>query len=237
MRVLVTRPNDEAQRTAARLAARGHDALVCPLLTIVPTGDPAPEGDFTAILVTSARAVDALARLPGRTGPVFAVGAQTGERLRQAGFVDLRIGSGDAAGLAEAVAAALPAGARVLHAAGRHRKPEPGLSLRARGFDVAVWEVYEARAATVLPNELAEALATGRIDAALHYSRRSTALLVELAEKAGLLAALRDLSHAGLSGDAAAPLAAAGAKVMLAAEPAEEALLAALDRTRPQKAD
>jgi uroporphyrinogen-III synthase len=36
MRLLVTRPLDEAQELAGRLAARGHAPLVEPLLTISP---------------------------------------------------------------------------------------------------------------------------------------------------------------------------------------------------------
>ncbi|MET0527101.1 MAG: uroporphyrinogen-III synthase, partial [Microvirga sp.] len=42
MRVLVTRSPDDAERTAARLAALGHEALIAPVTRIVPTGDAAP---------------------------------------------------------------------------------------------------------------------------------------------------------------------------------------------------
>jgi uroporphyrinogen-III synthase len=54
MRVLVTRPAREAESTARRLQARGHQAVVAPVLEIVRTGFTLPEGPFDAVLATRA---------------------------------------------------------------------------------------------------------------------------------------------------------------------------------------
>jgi len=67
------------------------------------------------------------------------------------------------------------------------------------------------------------------LDAVLHYSPRSAANFVALAEKAGQAAALRRLHHYCLSVAVAAPLEAAGATTEVAATPDEMALLALLD--------
>jgi uroporphyrinogen-III synthase len=237
MRVLVTRPRQDAERTARRLVALGHEAVVAPLMEVVATGVPMPDGPFDAVILTSAHAVPALATLPAlatRPVPVFAVGERTAAAARQAGFEQVRSGPGDAAALARSVADGLRSPAILLHIAGRHRKPEPEATLRARGYALRVWEAYEARAVTALPDEALAELGAGRIDLVLHYSRRSAALLVGLADEAGLGPQLRVAMHLCLSGDAAAPLVACGASAVVAQEPDEAALLAMIE-TLPER--
>jgi uroporphyrinogen-III synthase len=128
MRILVTRPREQGEATAARLAALGHEALVAPLLTIMPTSGSPPAGPCDALIVTSANAVPALAGFE-KARPVFAVGERTAAAVREAGFMNTRVAQGDGASLATVVANALAPGARLLHVAGRDRKPEPQASL------------------------------------------------------------------------------------------------------------
>lgn len=224
MRVLVTRSGDDATRTARALAALGHDACLAPVTRIVPTGDRQPDAAYDALVVTSAHAAGALARLDRRK-PVFAVGARTADAVRAQGYADVSVAEGDAASLSRLVRRNLPSGLALLHVTGRHHKEEPAASLTAAGFPVTSWEAYEARAVEVLPEGAAEALRTGQIGAALHYSRRSADLVVRLAEAAGLASNLRAVPHLCLSSDVAAPLAAGGAETRVAEEPSEEALL------------
>jgi uroporphyrinogen-III synthase len=235
MRVLVTRPLEDAERTAARLTAMGHDPMLVPLLSITVAATPPPDGRADALLVTSAHAAAALAQLDRKDLCVFTVGERSAAAVRAAGFDHVCQGGGDAAGLASLVAKNLPSGSALLHVAGTHRKSEPEESLRAAGYAIRVWEAYEAKAAAVLPAALSFALTAGRIDGALHYSRRSAALLVELVERAGLLASLRSVTHACLSADVAVPLSRLDADVRVAAEPHETALLAVLDPFAPVK--
>jgi uroporphyrinogen-III synthase len=232
MRVLVTRPLADAERTAERLRAAGHDPLVAPLLSVVGTNSFPPPDSGDAIILTSAHAVAALAGLPPRARPVFAVGDRTAAAVREAGFDDVRVAGGDAASLAALVARSLPKNSTLLHIAGRHRKPEPEASLREAGYTIQVWEAYEAQPVRSLPADVSSGLTAGRIDAALHYSRRSAALLVDLAGKAGLHPKLQSVKHVCLSADVAAPLASLEATILVAAEPTETALLAALDAVR-----
>ncbi|MBM6593753.1 uroporphyrinogen-III synthase [Microvirga pudoricolor] len=227
MRVLVTRAPEAAARTAARLAQQGHEAVLAPVLTVVPTGERPPEGPFDACLLTSAHAVPALAA-EAAGGPVFAVGSRTAAAARAAGLGPVHEAEGDARSLTGLVRGSLPAPARLLHATGRHRKPEPEAALRALGYGIVIWETYDAQPVARLPDNAIAALRTGNVGAALHYSRRSADLFRQLVEEAGLAAGARDLSHLCLSADVARPLAAAGFRTAVAAGPNEDALLALL---------
>ena len=62
VRLLLTRPEPDAARTAAALRARGHEPIVAPLLAIEIVSDAdLGAGPWAAILVTSANAVRAIA--------------------------------------------------------------------------------------------------------------------------------------------------------------------------------
>lgn len=227
MRVWVARPEPGATRTGAALAALGHAPLVAPVLAVRPTGERPPGGPFDALLLTSANAVPALRDIPSL--PVFAVGPRTAALAREAGLGPVHAGPGDAAGLASLVSQILPPGARLLHAAGAERKPEPAATLAAAGFRVATCVAYAAEALPALPEPVGRALAGENLDAVLHYSRRSAAIVLALSEGAGHGGAFRRLRHYCLSADVAAPLEAAGVPVhFVAAHPREADLLDAL---------
>jgi uroporphyrinogen-III synthase len=229
MRVLVSRSTDDAARTAGKLAARGHEAVLAPVTRIVPTGDPMPLDSYDALIVTSAHAEAALASLD-RSKPVFAVGQRTAEPVRAAGFAGITVAEGDALSLVRLIRGTLAPGLTLLHVTARHHKEEPAASLKASGFMILPWEAYEAKAVETLPDHAAEALRTGQIGAALHYSRRSADLVIRLAGEAGLASRLLGTPHLCLSADVAAPLRSAGATTLVAEEPSEEALLGLLDR-------
>ena len=68
MRVLVLRPEPAAGRTAARLAARGHEAVLLPLSQAEHDTDAASAGlagPHSAIAITSAEAARVLALAEG----------------------------------------------------------------------------------------------------------------------------------------------------------------------------
>ena len=139
MRLLVTRPEPDNERTAATLRAGGHHVMLAPLLHIetVPDADlGAPP--FAGILITSANGARALASHPRRSEclglPVLAVGRSSADAARHAGFSDVTSVDGDATDLAR-LAAARFAGvvSPVLYLAGEDRSAEmdtPGLAVR-----------------------------------------------------------------------------------------------------------
>lgn len=236
MRVWVARAESAAARTAERLRALGHDPLVAPVLTIACTDASAPAGRFDGILLTSANGVEPLAQAGTGGAPVFAVGRRTAERARSAGIGPVICAEGDASALAALVRRSLPPGAALLHVAGEDRKPEPAASLCAAGYVLAIWTAYAARPVEALPRTVSRALAQAdgtRLDAALHYSRRSAAIGLALAEAAGLDRPFRALAHYCLSPDVALPLVEAGIPAhFVPAQPDEDSLLSGLPGTR-----
>lgn len=232
MQILLTRPEADAARTATALRAGGHEAVIAPLLTV----EFLPEADLgaaprSAILVTSANAVRAMAahrrRDELRRIPVFAVGRQSAQNIRAAGFADVISADGNVVDLADLVAARLQPPARLLYLAGEERAGDLAGALRAKNFVVDVAVVYRVVAAATLPPPAAAAL-RGTLDGVLHFSRRSAEAFLTAARNAGLLeAALTKPVHYCLSARVAEPLTQAGAaKVRIAARPDEAALLA-----------
>ncbi len=204
MRVLVTRPAEDCARTAALLRSRGHEAVPAPLFSVrTLPAELAIAAD--AVLAASANALRRAdpAGLAGLTRlPLFAVGAATAAAAREAGFRDIRAAGGDSLDLARLIAEGLPAGARLLHLAGRPRRDEAIAALDGR-FRIAVAETYATEACDALPPIAAEALREGRLDAVLHFSPRAARVFADLAEAAGLMAAARRLRHVFISAAAA----------------------------------
>jgi uroporphyrinogen-III synthase len=234
-RVLVLRPEPDAARTAEKLAAQGFEPIVAPLFAVTDSGETPPSGPFDAALVTSAHGAARLAAGAGLALPVFAIGAQTARVAAEAGFSEIRIADGDRHSLAELVAGTLPAGASLIAALGRDRHEDWIGELARRGYRIAVWTAYEARAVATLP-EAARAALEGRRSypgglSILHFSQRGADTFLNLADAAGLGAEARGARHVAISAEVAATLVAAGAGgIAIAHEPTQDAVLAALLR-------
>ncbi|MGA8497513.1 MAG: uroporphyrinogen-III synthase [Xanthobacteraceae bacterium] len=232
MRLLLTRPEPDAQRTAAALRAQGHDVIAAPLLRIEPAADAQiGAGPWAAILITSANtapAVAANARMTElRALPVFAVGRRSAEAMGAAGFADVTSADGNVSDLARLVVARLQPAARLLYLAGEDRAGDLAGDLRAGGFAVETTVIYRAVAATSLPPAAAQALASG-VDGVLHFSRRSAEVFIDAARAAGVLESALRAAHFCLSAPIAEPLVQAGAANIRVAERPNEAVLLAL---------
>ena len=229
MRLLLTRPIDDARASADKLRALGHEAVLSPVIEIVALRCELTPQAFDALALTSAHAARFLspadkARLAAL--PAFAVGARSAAAARAAGFARVESAEGDERALAALLQTRLPRGAAVLYLAGRERKGGLEALLAQAGLRCTLVETYDAAAAPALTPEAASALRRGGLDAALHYSARSAKLLFHLARAAGLDDALSQLRHLCISADAAAALPpGARARAEIAAAPAEAALL------------
>ncbi len=235
MRLLLTRPEPDAQRTAAVLRARGHQAVIAPLLRIEAQIDvQIGEGPWGAILVTSANAGPAIAfheRAPRlRSLPVFAVGRRSAQTMAAAGFSDVKHSDGDVSDLVGFVAAQLMPDTPLLYLAGEERSGDLAGELRGRGFAVETAVVYRAIATAHLPPEASELLTDQ--SGVLHFSRRSAEAFLDAAQAMNVLAAALRAIHYCLSPRVAEPLMRAGAAdVRVAQQPSETALIALIDAT------
>lgn len=258
MRLLLTRPVDQSEASAARLRDLGHEVILTPVLEITPLPARWPEANFDGLLATSARA---FAGLPGSAGfparslrrtnadsketgtypasgpgsprdwaalPLFAAGEQTARAARHWRGKSAPVAvAPDAAALAKMLASHPPA--RLLYLAGQDRKPHLEQALAQAGHQVQVLETYAARPAPALGEAALAALRSGAVDGVLHYSPRSAAIFLRLADQAGAAAQAKALHHFCLSADVAAPLRLCGAgRVLVAARPDEDGLLGLL---------
>jgi uroporphyrinogen-III synthase len=232
-RVLVTRPEPGASRTAARLEAAGYEPVVIPLSKIVPLRQGRPIEEFDAVAVSSASALrhayPALLRLLSGK-PLFAVGNETTAVAREAGFADVRPGDGSAGDLARAIASALPPSSSVAYLCGRVRRDVIETDLGAHGFRVVPIETYDTHGRKPARRELA-ALDGAPIRAALVYSALAARALAGLVRpRAGTI--FRDAAFVAISDRVAGRLApVAPGRVFVAASPHEDAMFELLART------
>jgi uroporphyrinogen-III synthase len=212
--VLVLRPEPGASATAGRARRLGLDPIVAPLFAVRPLAwDPPDPSGFDGVLLTSAHAareagpqVAQFLHLPCHT-----VGEATAAAAGEAGFADVRTGTGDGA-----AALAAAGEGRLLHLCGRDHLP-----LRRAGGGIERRIVYAADAVAELPAEARRALTSGAL--ALIHSPRAGSVFAALVDRAGLSRSPTAL--AAISEAAAAPAGAGWRRVDIAARPRDEALL------------
>ena len=239
MAVLVTRPHPDDEATAAALRAKGFEVLLAPMLRFEPVAFH-DDGDasYGAVIVTSANAVRAivprLAGSPLLKLPLFAVGDHTAEAARGAGFANVISAKSDATGLRERVLARVKAKtlkktSPLLYLAGADLARDLPGELGERGFTVVTRTTYRMAAVPNLPDETRNAFAADKVEAVLHYSRRSARAFIEAVRGAGVEISALSLPQGCLSAGIATVLRDAGAvRVFVAPSPDEGALLVAL---------
>ncbi len=231
MRIAVTRPQDDSERTATALRARGHDVLVAPLIQVEPVA-AAIRGSWAAVIITSANAPGAIATHPARAAliklPLFAVGRRSADAARQAGFADVTTAGGDVRDLVRLIVARrADASGPLLYLAGEDRAADLIGELTARGIAAEMAVVYRAATAP-FPPELITALKAGEIDAVLHFSRRSADNYLAGAAQAGITKQALAVRQLCLSAQIAEPFVGAEAGHVAVAKRSDEASLIAL---------
>jgi uroporphyrinogen-III synthase len=232
MRLVVTRPLADSERTAAALRARGHEVLIAPLMRVEPAAADF-SGNWGAVIITSANAPGALAGNPACAAlfklPCFAVGRRSAEAARQAGFANVTSAGGDVRDLLRLVAERrADATAPLLYLAGEDRAADLVAELAVHGIAAEMRVVYRAVTAPY-PSELAAALKADEVDAVLHFSKRSAENYLAGAALAGVTEPALEVRHICLSTQIAEPLSSAGAgRIAIAPRPDEAALIASL---------
>jgi uroporphyrinogen-III synthase len=229
MRVLVTRPTEDARHTQSLLRARGHDAVVAPLMSVHFHDGPQVElTGIQAIVATSANGVRAFARRSERRDlPLFAVGPQTAEAAREAGFASVRSADGDAAALTKAIPTwASAENGSLLHASGADGEGRLAEALRNAGFSMRTEHLYAVKAVHELPSAARDALVGGFLDAVLLYSPRSARIFADCVKDTGLAAAVSRLIGVCISQATAAALSPLALReIRIAKQPNQDSLL------------
>jgi uroporphyrinogen-III synthase len=232
MAVLVTRPHPDDEATAAALRARGFEVLQAPMLRFepMPFHDDA-DAHYGAVVVTSANALRAVAAHLADSRllklPLFAVGEHTAAAARDAGFGQVMTAKGDAAALRDLVLGCvkskqLKKASTLLYLAGADLARDLAGELGEKGFTVVTHTTYRMIPASSLPREVCDAFVANRIEAVLHYSRRSARAFLDAARSGGVEISALALPQCCISAAVAAVLRDAGATQVTAPAQADE---------------
>ena len=230
MRMLVTRPEPDAQASIERLAALGIKEVAAPLLrrAALDFHLPALSG-FAALAVTSTNALRALEDKGVHADlhhlPVYAVGDRTAHEAKDLGFTEVFSAGGTFERLSTMLALARLAGP-VLYPAGKHLSGDLAQALAPHGVMVVTATVYEMIAESSFPEETLAELESGALGAVLVYSRRTAEIFCSLVGPRLSAAKKRDLVLFCLSENVAQPLVEKHfTRVHLADRPDEEAMM------------
>lgn len=194
MTIWITRTRPGADRTAARLAAAGLEALVDPVLEVRPLPASTDLSGFAGLAFSSPNGVDAFAAASrDRALPAFAVGDATAEALAHHGFSQIRNARGDVAALARRIGE--EAGGRVLYLSPAEPSADLVSLVAPYGVAMEARPVYET-----VPVVPAQALRTAGLTAVLIHSARAGRVVSEVAGER-----LGDLDILALSEACAAP--------------------------------
>jgi uroporphyrinogen-III synthase len=241
MAILVTRPHPDDEATAAGLRARGFEVLLAPMLRFQPVAFPVDmDAHYDAVIVTSANALRGIESHPAGQRllklPLFAVGEHSAAAARRVGFGKVISADGDAASLLDCVLASVKAkeltkAGRLLYLAGADLARDLAGELGEHGFSVVTHTTYRMMPVSSLPPEAGDAFAAHRIEAVLHYSRRSARAFLEATRTAGVEISALAIPQCCISDAVASVVRDAGAtQVMVARSPHENALFEVLDR-------
>ena len=181
MKLIVTRPEPAASRTAEKLQALGHEVAISPVLEIVATETQMPSDDFSVIIITSANALRALEKQgidqSKLNTPLYVVGDNTAKKARDVGFRNVHSAAGNANNLIELIISRSPASQTkqkpALYICGEHFTSGFIEALQNNGLNIEVWVNYKANLVDHLTKKSSDFLTSGDPIGILLYSARS----------------------------------------------------------------
>lgn len=232
MRILITRPVEDAERLTALLSDQGIQVINTPLLDIrYADGPDLDMAGVQAILLTSANGVRAFARrCADRSCPALCVGDATAREAQAVNFKDIKSADGDVKSLTALIQSELDVNAgALLHPAGTDVAGDLGQALKATGYAYRRDVLYTAHKATDLPAKAKDALQAGTLDGVLLYSPRTAQAFAKLVKKAQLAGTLKSVTAYCLSQAVADEISDLDwASLKIANKPNQDALLALL---------
>jgi uroporphyrinogen-III synthase len=169
-RILITRPEPGASRTAERLREAGFEAVSLPLTRIERLAFDFPDRQFDGIVVTSAQALGEADYARLLDVPLIAVGETTARAGRAAGFKRVAAASGSAESVAALAVSALKQGDSILYLCGEVRRPELEALLIDAMFSVLAVATYNAVPVNYDESELTATLGDMRFHAVVLMS-------------------------------------------------------------------
>ncbi len=233
MKLIITRPDEDAGPLAEKLSSLGHEPLFVPLIDIVPRVAPdIPALPYQAICFTSANGPRAVAaRKEWDAIPVFTVGPQSRDQAHRQGYQRVSAHGGDVIGLCQYLRSQLkPQTGPILYLSGAETSGDLEGKLKSRGFTITRVIVYDAT--PLIPANLeAMVMQAGGV---LLYSPRTAQLWVKALVAGNVSSAGARLMHYCLSANVAANLPGSFSK-RTARTPDEGGMLSMLDPASEQE--
>lgn len=234
MRILVTRPAEDAPKFIDALTARKHRAIWSPSLVMrLVEGPPLAITEYQAIAITSANAVRALAgRTRERHVSLICVGPASAAAAREMGFGKIHISAGEGVkGLVQALRETLkPDLGPVLYPSAADIAGALASEAGALGFKIDRQIVYKMELADHLSDPARDAIAHHGLDAVAYFSVRSVNGTRQAAEASGLRDQLDRIPALCLSPAVAAVAKQSHRRAQAAPAASEAAMLQAIDR-------
>ena len=229
LRVLNTRPTEDAAELCKLLGEMGYEVLGEPLLTIRFNGSSPPAiNSFQAVLFTSRNGVRAFAHSSDeRDTMAFAVGDATSREAEIIGFNEVQNAAGSVENLVALVTAQLnPIDGPLLHISASVAAGDLSSRLNVAGFDVEKSVLYETVASTQISTRTERLLKNNKLDVIVLFSPRTARTLVDLLKQAELLDFCKSLIVVCLSEAVAVEVSdIAGVSILTANEPTLESVL------------
>lgn len=187
MRILVTRPLNQAHATAAKIESRGHIVVIEPLLEVAQLSSPIPDGSFGGIILTSANALPSLAELDVLDQllplPVLTTGKATSKAALDTGFTKV----GHHTGSAIELIGHLPqwmnqhqVSGRLLYPCAQKTAHDLESLLAEKQICCVQWPVYRTQPTDQFSQSTLQGLRSNDFDAVLLYSKRTAHTFVQL---------------------------------------------------------
>lgn len=237
MRLLLTRPQEDAQETMRALESRGHDVWLQPLLEIRERSDAVLDlRDVQGLVVTSRNGLRAFLRICGqRDLPVYAVGPASALAAREAGFAEVYSADGDAVKLGELILREVaPSAGALLHPSGHNIAGNLRERLGSAGYELRRTVLYDAVPAHAFSSATNALLRAGTLDAVLFFSPRTAETFARLVSESGMAPACEALTAFCLSPAVASAARLPWRSVRTAEAPNQEAMLEAVEQAAKQ---
>ncbi len=172
--VWITRTQPGADRTARAVEALGHEAIVAPVLEVVPLPADFSGIRFNAVIFTGGNALDAFCRLSDRRDvTAWCIGDATAEAARAQGFATVQTADGDAEALFKLIKARAPRETLFLYPAPKEPAAPLLAWMWAEGLQISQIPVYETRM-------VAPQLDLGRVTHVLIHSAKAARAVADV---------------------------------------------------------
>lgn len=178
---LITRPQEEAEVFAAKLAENGVEAMICSLTTIIYQNQKIPTNYAQAFIATSANALKKIENIEF-IKPIYVIGDKTAQIAKEKGFKLIKTAKGNSDTLIELIKAECqPKQGKLLYLSGNPSSRD--LSVALPEYEIEVLELYYAKPINNLPSLAKTAIIEGKIGSVSFFSVRAAEIFCQLCPK------------------------------------------------------